>query len=406
MKKRNWEIEYEKYKSTDTQVKLEELKNKLDAKTITRQEYDEYQKMLKIIDNLPKVENVIEYMEKLDQDLSVLKEEIRAREEQRQIEEKRIKPENLEKELEANLNKQYELIAKRKEINKKIALTSDKQEIEKLKLEKEEVNQELSKLELQAKQNNDIFVEMHSTKKENKKLTKKDLAKYSDEDLREKCFEISAMISKCNMVASNLMKGLSRDSLQVKLEGWKDRKFTSKEPLPLTRREKMAIKEEENSSVNETEDKEETEEKSAFYTNAKEENEWVEFPRPLSEFEKAFPRLAKRFPKLQENFIGKTMLAIKNRFRPIEEEKEEQEDKQEMPEQLETNEPAENDSENSKEEENSKTKKEKFMNYVKYDVLEVAEKGIEQVQKEDLENRKKRLEEMRKEQNGTDKEER
>lgn len=406
MKKRNWEIEYEKYKSTDTQVKLEELKNKLDAKTITRQEYDEYQKMLKIIDNLPKVENVIEYMEKLDQDLSVLKEEIRAREEQRQIEEKRIKPENLEKELEANLNKQYELIAKRKEINKKIALTSDKQEIEKLKLEKEEVNQELSKLELQAKQNNDIFVEMHSTKKENKKLTKKDLAKYSDEDLRAKCFEISAMISKCNMVASNLMKGLSRDSLQVKLEGWKDRKFTSKEPLPLTRREKMAIKEEENSSVNETEDKEETEEESAFYTNAKEENEWVEFPRPLSEFEKAFPRLAKRFPKLQENFIGKTMLAIKNRFRPIEEEKEEQEDKQEMPEQLETNEPPENDSENSKEEENSKTKKEKFMNYVKYDVLEVAEKGIEQVQKEDLENRKKRLEEMRKEQNGTDKEER
>ena len=406
MKKRNWEIEYEKYKSTDTQVKLEELKNKLDAKTITRQEYDEYQKMLKVIDNLPKVENVIEYMEKLDQDLSVLKEEIRAREEQRQIEEKRIKPENLEKELEANLNKQYELIAKRKEINKKIALTSDKQEIEKLKLEKEEVNQELSKLELQAKQNNDIFVEMHSTKKENKKLTKKDLAKYSDEDLREKCFEISAMISKCNMVASNLMKGLSRDSLQVKLEGWKDRKFTSKEPLPLTRREKMAIKEEENSSVNETEDKEETEEKSAFYTNAKEENEWVEFPRPLSEFEKAFPRLAKRFPKLQENFIGKTMLAIKNRFRPIEEEKEEQEDKQEMPEQLETNEPAEKESENRKEEENSKTKKEKFMNYVKYDVLEVAEKGIEQVQKEDLENRKKRLEEMRKEQNGTDKEER
>ena len=95
MKKRNWKIEYEKYKSADIQVKLEELKNKLNAKTITREEYDEYQKMLKIIDNLPKVDNVIEYMEKLDQDLSVLKEEIRAREEQRQIEEKRIKPENL-----------------------------------------------------------------------------------------------------------------------------------------------------------------------------------------------------------------------------------------------------------------------------------------------------------------------
>ena len=227
MKKRNWEIEYEKYKSTDMQVKLEELKNKLDTKTITREEYDEYQKMLKIIGNLPKVDNVIEYMEKLDQDLSVLKEEIRAREEQRQIEEKRIKPENLEKELETNLNKQYELIAKRKEINKRIALSSDEKEIAKLKEEREDVEQDLSKLELQAKQNNDIFVEMHSTKKENKKLTNTYLAKYSDEDLRAKCFEISAMISKCNMVASNLMKGLSRESLQVKLDGWKDRKIHS-----------------------------------------------------------------------------------------------------------------------------------------------------------------------------------
>ena len=396
MKKRKWKIEYEKYKSTDTQVKLEELKNKLNTKTITRQEYDEYQKMLKVIDNLPKVDNVIEYMEKLDQDLETIKEEIKAREEQRQIEEKRIKPENLEKELEANLNKQYELIAKRKEINKKIALTSDKQEIEKLKLEKEEVNQELSKLELQAKQNNDIFVEIHSTKKENKKLTKAYLAKYSDEDLRAKCFEISAMISKCNMVASNLMKGLSKDSLQVKLEGWQDRKFTSKEPLPLTRREKMAIKEE-NLSINKVENKEETIEESMFSTNEKENDEWRDFPRPLSEFEKAFPRLAKRFPKLQENFLGKTMLAIKNRFRPIEEKRQETDDKFNK-----------NNGTDSKTlgNDNENNKKEKFMNYVKYDVLEVAEKGIEQVQKEDLENRKKRLEEIKKEQNATDKEER
>ena len=91
MKKRNWKIEYEKYKSADIQVKLEELKNKLNAKTITREEYDEYQKMLKIIDNLPKVDNVIEYMEKLDQDLGVIKEEIKAREEQKRIEGKKNK---------------------------------------------------------------------------------------------------------------------------------------------------------------------------------------------------------------------------------------------------------------------------------------------------------------------------
>ena len=83
------------------------------------------------------------------------------------------------------------------------------------------------------------------------------------------------MISKCNMVASNLMKGLSRESLQVKLDGWKDRKFTSKTPLPLTRREKMVIKKE-NSNANKTESKEEKEE-SVFDANRKEENEWLNF---------------------------------------------------------------------------------------------------------------------------------
>lgn len=390
MKKRNWEIEYEKYKSADIQVKLEELKNKLNAKTITREEYDEYQKMLKIIDNLPKVDNVIEYMEKLDQDLGVIKEEIKAREEQKRIEEKRIKPENLEKELEANLNKQYELIAKRKEINRKIALSSDEKEIEELKSEREDVEQDLSKLEFQVKQNNEIFAEIHSNKKENKKLTKTYLAKYSDEDLRAKCFEISAMISKCNMVASNLMKGLSRESLQVKLDGWKDRKFTSKDPLPLTRKEK-AVKQQGQAQ-------QQLQGKGATKTVNKAEPIGVihgnstktvptqsQVPVRISEFAKEFPRLAKRFPNIGDSFLGKALLAAKKTLVKREEKTT-----------VASNATTVINSQSNKNstqqsEQNQQNKKEMFKNYVKYDVLEVADKGLEETEKEYEEKLKNKM---------------
>lgn len=46
-KKRNWEIQYEKYKDSATQSRLDELKDKFESKTITREENDEYQGMKK-----------------------------------------------------------------------------------------------------------------------------------------------------------------------------------------------------------------------------------------------------------------------------------------------------------------------------------------------------------------------
>ena len=64
-KKRNWEIQYEKYKDATTQARFGELKNKFNSKTITREENDEYQKMKKIMENIPKVDNIKQYMEEL-----------------------------------------------------------------------------------------------------------------------------------------------------------------------------------------------------------------------------------------------------------------------------------------------------------------------------------------------------
>ena len=322
-KKRNWEIQYEKYKTSEMKTKFEELKDKFERKTITREENAEYQKMKKVMGNLPKVDNIKEYMDKLESDLTALKEEYRARKQEEQKAQGEISYENLDKEINQNLEEQDKLLAKRKENNKQIAQSTDKEEIARLKAENTDIDQELSKLKFQAAQNNKAFIETqekNAQKATAPKLTKAYLAKYSDEDLRTKCFEISTMLSKCNMIASNLMKGLSIDAIQVKLEGWKERKFTSKDSLPLTRKEKEAQAQAQSQSQTKIQSQGKT-----SNSNSVQQPIGVihgatpKSPAVVSDFAKAFPRLSKRFPNMENNFLGKALLAIKNHLQSKEE---------------------------------------------------------------------------------------
>ncbi len=389
-KKRNWEIQYEKYKTSEMKTKFEELKDKFERKTITREENAEYQKMKKVMGNLPKVDNIKEYMDKLESDLTALKEEYRARKQEEQKAQGEISYENLDKEINQNLEEQDKLLAKRKENNKQIAQSTDKEEIARLKAENADIDQELSKLKFQAAQNNKAFIETqekNAQKATAPKLTKAYLAKYSDEDLRTKCFEISTMLSKCNMIASNLMKGLSIDAIQVKLEGWKERKFTSKDSLPLTRKEKEAQAQAQSQSQTKIQSQGKT-----SNSNSVQQPIGVihgatpKSPAVVSDFAKAFPRLSKRFPNMENNFLGKALLAIKNHL-PSKEEKNVAAPTTVLPKNA--NVPQTNA------QTNQKTKKEIFRDYVKYDVLEVADKGIENVEKEKREELEKKAEAMR-----------
>lgn len=389
-KKRNWEIQYEKYKTSEMKTKFEELKDKFERKTITKEENAEYQKMKKVMGNVPKVDNIKEYMDKLESDLTALKEEYRARKQEEQEAQGEISYENLDKEINQNLEEQDKLLAKRKENNKQIAQSTDKEEIARLKAENADIDQELSKLKFQAAQNNKAFIETqekNAQKATAPKLTKAYLAKYSDEDLRTKCFEISTMLSKCNMIASNLMKGLSIDAIQVKLEGWKDRKFTSKDSLPLTRKEKEAQAQAQSQSQTKIQSQGKT-----SNSNSVQQPIGVihgatpKSPAVVSDFAKAFPRLSKRFPNMENNFLGKALLAIKNHL-PSKEEKNVAAPTTVLPKNA--NVPQTNA------QTNQKTKKEIFRDYVKYDVLEVADKGIENVEKEKREELEKKAEAMR-----------
>ena len=383
-KKRNWEIQYEKYKDSETQARLDELKDKFESKTITREENDEYQGMKKIMENLPKVDNVKEYMDKLESDLAILKEEYEAR---KQGEQNEIDLANLDKEIDANLKRQDEIIAKKKENKKKIEQSKDSDEIERLQKENDDIDEELANLKFQAGENNKKFAKLHDSDSQNQAgaqmSTKRYLARFTNEDLRVKCFEISTMLSKCNMVASNLMKGLSIDSIQVKLEGWKDRKFTSKDPLPLTRKEKVAKQQGQSSTKGATN---KVDPIGVIHgTSPQTTQVQSQVPAKTSEFAKEFPRLAKRFPNMGENFLGKALLAAKKHL-PKRKEK--------------TNvDPNATTVLNKQSNGNSiqqsqQEKKEMFRNYVKYDVLEVADKGLEEAKKEYEEGLKNKLKEQ------------
>lgn len=370
--KKRWEDWYEKFKEPSIQDKYKKLEEKVINKTISKDEYAEYQKMQKIANNIPKVDNLIEFMEKLESEFEAYKEEYKTRTDKGNSK----SLEDLEKDMNYNMQKQDELIAKRKEINKKIATITDKEEVLRLQNEKEDINQELSKLRFQADKNNIEFARIKSEENEPKQINTK-FYRYSDEELRTKCFKISSMISKCNMVATNLMKGLSVDSIQVKLENWEDKKFTAKTPLPLSRAEKLKAKAEKSQA-------------NAIPGNIKASNKATPIsglPTQIDEFEEKFPRLAKRFPKLKDNFLGKTLLKVKNFFRS----------EQELEEENKTRKLPNIKSSTLQQNPDKKTKKqnELFRDYLKYDVLEVAEKGVEQVRAERIERKKEEVKESK-----------
>ncbi len=368
--KKRWEKKYENFKSPSEQARFEELKEKVQNKTISKKEYDEYQKMQKIKDNLPKVDNLRVFIDKLEEELEACKEEYNSRINTPNA----ISIEDLNKEMNFNMEKQDELIAKRKEINKKIEASTDEVEIAKLKEEKERINQDLSTLRFQADKNNREFARLQNEKPQ-KQQTNNKFSRYSNEQLRERCFQISSMISKCDMVATNLMKGLSVDNIKVKMQKWKNKKFTSKDPLPLTRKERMG-----NQQANPAQPAQNPPQPAQ-----NPEQNPAQPPKVVDEFEKAFPRLAKRFPNMKDNFLGKALLKIKNFIKKEELDPQGSQPTTQLPNQ---DNPDQLPNQDNPDAQQNKKQNELFRDYLKYDVLEVAEKGVEQVRKDKIEQKK------------------
>lgn len=212
---RKWEEKYNQYLGGEMDSKYKDLQEKMQNKTASKEEYKEFQAIEKTISNLPKVQNVLELRDKLQKELDEIKVEIA------RIQTVRVANEE-ERTLEDEVNKiSAEISRVEKELKRK-DLTSE---------ESEKLKQEYANLMAKRDDNNKKYQNVQKIFADNKKSNSDKLNKMSIEELNAKSFELSTKISKCNMVANNLMQGLSWDRIDLKLDDWKSRKFTAKEKI-------------------------------------------------------------------------------------------------------------------------------------------------------------------------------
>lgn len=264
-KAKKWEETYNKYKDGSMDSKLKELREKVENKSATKEEYYEFKEITKISENISKVTNVLELRSKLEKESKKVKDEIARRESLSGIN-KEIK--DLEDEL-ANLK---DVEAKLKPLLKQN--TSEES--------KEKINKQLAEISEKLSINNEKFVNAQKTLAENGRINT-EISKIPTEDLKKQSFNIDTKISKCNMVANNLMKGLSWDAINIKLDNWKKRYTNKEKTVTKVKPEKIEYEDrKENNPVMDGIIEEEI-------TDETEEKQMIE----VSEFAKKHPRLAK-----------------------------------------------------------------------------------------------------------------
>lgn len=314
-----WEDKYLKLKNGEFDGKIDELKDKLAKKTITREEYKEYEKLLRAKSNLGKVENVLGYKGKLEKDLEDLNRELMFRKNSASASKK------LE-ELDTGLNIINIQISK---VEKELKNPEIKEE------RKEELLAEREKLYKNRDANASEFAKQKEVLAGGLGRESK-LKNLSEKELENNMTLLKTRISKCNMVAKNLLNGVSWDSINLKLDNW-DKKFT---------------KEKDKGEGQKPDKNEKTEN-----DNPEKEEEQLK----KEEFEEKHPRLTK-IKKWFKKIFGKEEKMLPE---PKPKEVEEPEDK--------------------KIEDEDKS----FREYIR----EIAEKGMDRVKQEEL---KRKLDEMRK----------
>lgn len=340
------------------EVKSEDYKNlKDDLKDAQKEKI----RLEKLKPNLRKIENVIQYRNSLKKELEELKKELDANKRLLEANEKR---EKAEKEI-ASCQENYEKISKELRNNKL-------EQKDRLKLEKDraKITQKMAKSQKIMKNQEDILMN-----------GLKDKAGLSKEEIEDKASDIQNRISKCNLVANNLLNGLSWDEIDKKLDNWKDKRFTCKDG-------KLSRKTEENKETEQNKETEElfenlfpeTEENSNEYDIISDSNAEAYNINKRLMFEKKHPMLAKI-----QNWFKKV---FGNEEKMLQEGKVEEKVEEEVEEKVE---------EKVEEEVEEKVKEEvkdiSFREYIKV----VAEKGMDGVEKDRQQNAKERLAKFREE---------
>ena len=327
---RKWEEKYKEIKSGKLYSRNMELQAKLTNKTITKEEYKELEKNKKIVENVTKIDNVLEYKNKLEKQLKEIKDEEARR---KSIEDLKKQEKELESELKA-----LEVVKARIERELKNKDITDT-ERSNLQSKLSTINDKMNKNQIDFSKNQFDF---ETVSKKQSKLSNIDI-----DSLKAKKISISSKISKCNMICGKLVEGYSWDSIDMKLEQWQDRKLTAKKGTADKLKQATEVEKGENG----------LEKDNSTEKNNSAQKDLVE----VSEFDQKHPRLAKI-----KNFFKNIGKNIKEYFK---------EDKEDIK------------SDEKSVEEKNKNEKDDFRNYIKV----VAEKGMKQADKDRLETKKKEV---------------
>lgn len=227
-KKRAWERLYEQYQNGEKDEEFDKLKEKMENHTLGRDDYEKYNKMTKIKENINKVKNILELRENLQKDIEEIKKEVEIRENLAKLSQKN---KELEDALNKNLEEQSEKEIKIKKLKEKL---KDKEllpeEREKIEADLKNTEKEKSDLRLEANNNNIEVGKNNQKLKESDKNNKK-YKKRTTEDLKDLIANKKIKISKCNIACSNLMKGASWESIELKIDQIDERYTGKKEDL-------------------------------------------------------------------------------------------------------------------------------------------------------------------------------
>ena len=374
-KKRNFEIEYELWENGDRNTEIENLEKK--GRGMYRDEYERLKYLNKVKENLSKTKNIMEFKEKLNEKLNEMKKQIEYIDKQQELNREELQELNREEqsinEEEQSINGEKQII--NQELNRLMSQEENlKRELKAGTIKEEDYDKEIMQLRSNKNKNQEKYRENQKKYKENREKYRKNQERYlkyqenfknlsatkikvNRENLESKVVELSSKISKCNMACNNLMKGKSWEAIEIKLDNWEEKRFTSSSRTPIrTAEEANATKD--NLKVD---DQEKPDEEQLNFNEENEETALVPETQE-SRFQK-FVNKHPRFKKIVEFF--------KDKF-SIKTEKEETEETEEKEETTEAH--------------ASNTKAEKSF---KDELRKIAEKGLDGVKKERFEEMKK-----------------
>lgn len=210
---------YEQIKSGELKDKISELQVKIDEKTATKEEYKEFKTLQTVLSNESKIDNVIEMKDIFEKEAESIEDEYLRRK-------NNPSKQKLESEI-TKLDAEIQKLTKREEdLNAKLKtnLSND---------EKAKVEGELAKVRRNIDTNNSKFADTQrkiSDIDENKEEKNK-YSEMSDKKLEARYNNVKNKSAKCDLVLANLLTGKSWDTIDKKLDGFQNRKFSAKEGI-------------------------------------------------------------------------------------------------------------------------------------------------------------------------------